>query len=1302
MKKICPGILKVTNSAGVSEFELGDRFAIGSSSACEVQIDGAKTIHCVLSFFGEDLSLQCLNPVELNGESFDSSRKLKKGDVIKIADTSLEWLGLESAAAKMIPAPNLEEDAEESKDTDSREAEEAPEDVAPKEESPDPETENSVSVEVLEEDEIAEPETSGETPIEPQLPLDGESEQEPAEDSSETLEELSAAEALSVIDSKKDRTEAGKDDVPPDDVAEDRSVPAAEEEDPERKIETAIGIAIGTAVTDVSDLEEEASLSSKSAIGEAVTAEMPARAGAAQRSPAPTTDRRPRRRPERAPAPPPSNDEEIFDLVSTPGPGAERNIYSWILLIVVIIVSLGVAGFAWQQKSYQAERVERDKLREELKLGAYASVLKKSKALLAEGEPLYKKDLEELRDRSALLDAMNDLNTDPLKVHTLANKYVLDHENDFWRKRELSMAVREVYRRRITELQELMKKAKSLKRAKQLKAATDAIAESLTKNPLWLHVDDRSRLGTDLDQVTVAFNENALSFDKSRQVKRVEKQVTALIAKRNPIRARTLVLAFLKKQAEFAGDARVTGMLQSIDKLEKDILRFRPPSALQKTAQKSKRSWLRPLTRRSLKTLPQVLDEETPVFFTGGSTMVALNPSTGKARWIIESDADVAPAIVSLETRDAYVAWTRRGLIQVLLMDGRVVAQCDLGVSLLYAPVFFNSFLYAPCSDGLLRVIDLETGRLLGQHSLTGRLMKEINTDPGTERVIVALSHDSLAILSPKKDESPELIRGDFKCLRFGVAPLLVRDYALTFENLPDNQSRMSVFARSKGQFEFVNRFEFEGWIVRSPILLNGRLVVTSNLGCVYPFTINTVDRKEGVSPNYDVTQDARKIEGETLVVAQMTMPNFLYFGGQRIERKILNEKTGWWSRERIIYQNSPLPNTGIVHKPFQITDDRLAVTSLESKGDGLLLTSMDLDGRRFWQLRAGLPLRQPFFVSDKLYYQEQGGAVFEVEGFQSSGMAVVQPSLANNLKGPTNSQQTHARPMIHRGRKWIVRPGTGDALAAYRIVEAGQNRQLPAVSEINISCKTDLEEMWTRSLGSPIVSEILYLKGRLVFATKNGLVRALEMSDGKEFTRPFPGSTKFNLGPLKVSEDRVVVGGNDGSVRVLELKSGANVMLQEVTRSSLGRASLTALERTGNQLWVGNAMGRISLLTLSGNFFKDGQVWQLKSPVTQIVCDNKRALVTTEIGVFLLKLGQKKAELLLSFNEDVQTVGRGGMTSGHGIVAFRAGKVAWIDLENKTIKWQQFGRSIVSAYWYKGYMYGVSRQGLIGRLKEQ
>lgn len=1298
LKKICPGILKVTNSEGVSELELGDRFSIGSSTTCDVHIAEAKTIHCVLSFIGEDLSLQCLNPVELNGEGFDSSRKLQKGDVITIAETTLEWLG--ASQSKESPAPT------------SREESSSEEKAASEESTPDPDTSSSENQENAESDPVDEASASDDVPAEEKT--DSSVEKEDSGD----LEESQEAEAAPVVESKASEEEPvpvdepeGKSDDPEKKIETaiaDAVSEEAPEEDPEKKIETAIGVAVGTEVTELSeDIDEDPDLPvSKSGLSEAVTAELPS-----ARAPSPS---RPARRPERRrprPAPEPvfaapeedeEDDDEIFDLVSTPGPGAERNIYSWVALVVVIIASLGVAGFAWRQKSYQAERVERDKLREELKQGAYASVLKKAKALLAEGEPLYKKDLEELRDRAALLDAMNDLNSDPLKVNTLANKYVLDHEETFWRKRELSEAVREVYRRRSTELLELMKDAKSLKRAKELKSATLKVASSLTENPLWLHVDDRSRLAVDFKEIDLAYQEIELASDKSRQVARVQKQVAAFLGKRNPVRARAVLASFLKQQSEFREDARVKTLEKSIDDLEKDILSLRPPSALPKTEQSAALSWLRPLARRSLKTVPRVLDEETPVFFTGGSTMVALNPSTGEARWIIESDADQAPQIVSLETRDAYVAWTRRGLIQVLLMDGRVVAQCDLGVSLLYAPVFFNSFLYAPCSDGLLRVIDLETGRLLGQHSLTGRLMKEINTDPGTERVIVALSHDSLAVLSPKKTERPELIRGDFKCLRFGVAPMLIRDYALTFENLPDNQSRMSVFARSKGRFDFVRHFDFEGWIVRSPILLNGRLVVTSNEGCVYPFTVNTVDRKEGVSPNYDVSQDPRRIEGEKLVVAQMTMPNFLYFGGKRIERKILNEKTGWWSRERIIHQNSPLPNTGIVHKPFQITDDRIAVTSLETKGDGLLLTSMDLNGKRYWQLRAGLPLKDAFFQSgESLFYQEQGGAVFEVKGFKKSGMAVIRPTLTNNLDGPTLSQSTHARVIEHRQRTWVLRPDSGDRLSAYRLIGPGQTRQLPTVKEIDEHCQTDLEELWTRPLGSPIISQILPLRGRLVFATKNGLVRALEMEDGKEFTRPFPGATQFKLGPLKVSEDRVVVGGEDGSVRVLEMTKGANVMLQEVTRSSLGRASLTALERSGKNLWAGNAMGRVSLLSLSGDFFKETQQWQLKSPVSHLSAEGNRALVTTELGIFLLEVGQKDGVLLLSFNEDVKVVGRPGLLGDSGVVAFQSGRVAWLDLSKKSVTFKNFGRSIVSAHWFKGAMYGVSQQGLIGRLQK-
>jgi outer membrane protein assembly factor BamB len=1299
----------VTSGQTVTEFELKSRQSIGSAGTCDIVIPGAKFIHCVLSLIENDLSIQCLNSVTWNNEDLDGSKKLTRGDRIVIANTSIEWLSKDRDDKKSAEKKGITDDSglfarPETSPAEDHQSLQRDSDLFAQLQGPviPAATHCQQDSKLLAGPEVSDEQLSkkaADSDLFASVDQESDCSQRPEQDRQDQIEqEEQAPSAQSADDQSEDSAQSapvattaapatasarvetasarGRETDCSNEAAQAPLIIEAAELAPDGT-ESAVGVPIGTTVEEAVSEQLD---SEKSGFGTAVTAELPVirQGSAAPESAAPN--------------------EEIFDLVSSPELGAERNIYSWLLLVGIILGSLGVANFAWKQKVRHSERSVRDKLRAELDQGGVQSVLRKVKELLADGELLYKKDFEEMRDRAVILAAANELNLEPISMSAQASGYVMNHGEGRWRKKDLSHQVKEVYLKRFKELKALLTRAKNKERANDLGDAIRRLGQSLRKNPLWLHIDHEAQLKFELQKAQESFASALDQVGQAQAVERLEIRVAALLKKRDPVAARKATILFLKENPDFSEKEAIASLKAKTDSLEKDILRLRKASIVAVDQTVKLKSWLRPLTQRSLKTLPKVLDSESPVFFSGGSTLVALDPETGKTRWILPSDAEEAPEIVSLETRDAYIAWTRQGVIQVLLPDGRVVAQCELGVSLIFPPVFFNSYLYAPCSDGLLRVVDLETGRLIGQHSLTGRLIKELGKDAATERVIAALAHNTLAIVSPKEDFIPELIRGDFECLRFGVPPLLIRDYAVIFENLPGQQARMLVFVRVKGQYNQREIFQFEGWVVRSPVLLNGRLVVTTDSGCVYPFTVNTVDSKEGVSAAYDVKQAPRKIEGETLLVAQMTLPNFLYFGGRRIERKLLNEKTGWWSRERFIYQDSVLPDIGVVHKPFQITEDRLFVTSMEKRGDGLTLTAMDLGGKRFWQLRAGLPLSNPFFGKERLYYQEQGGAVFQVTGFDKNGMRGLRPSLANTSEGPTASLSTLTLPFRHGKRQYFARPGSGRSLEVFRVIGQGYKRTLPVTSEQVTNCITDLEKMWSRDLRAVLISQIIYHRGRLIFATSDGLVRAYDAVDGKEFVRPFPGRVKFPLGPLLLEGSRIVVGGQDGSVRVLELSPGPNSMLREMTRSSFGTASLTALEKSKSCLWLGNSIGRVVRLTLHKNYFQGALQWQLTEPIEAITCTRERALVTTSKALYCLTAGSRELKVLHRFQQQ-KAVGKPYLSATTGAIVLSDGQVVWIDLQSQKKSYSSFGRPLKAAHWHRGFVFGVTSQGLIGRL---
>ena len=900
------------------------------------------------------------------------------------------------------------------------------------------------------------------------------------------------------------------------------------------------------------------------------------------------------------------DDDEVVELVSaTPATPPWTGGLSWILVVLVIAVSVVVGGLSWRRRLATVARTQYEDAVAKFEAGQRAGAIREIKGLL-ERDPDHRfaAELGELRDRSALLLAADDLTPRPERVQGLALSYLERHpdaavraldEAAVWR------TVGETWQRRFNELGKIYDEADRLATLRELDAERERLRGGIRdpKRPPSATATLLSAIAR-LDRRAEA----ALArLSVGKRVAALVKSVKAELDRRRPVPARALLKAGLEREPKWAARRELVELGQEVDRAEAEILRFRPESAALALDPERTRS-LQPMTRRVLKRLPGVLDDELPVFLAGDGVVMALDPATGASRWSVRADNRTAPRLITLELRDVYLLWREDGHIEVRLPDGRSAGGGRLPCPFLFPPVTVGSKLYAPGRDGVLRVVDLETVSIIGRHLLSGRLVAPLGVDDGTGRVVAALEHDLLALLAPDPEFEPQLIHESVDTSHAGPAPIPIRDFVLHFSNPPDRRGRMRVYRRDqergRERWNPAGEFLFDGWILRRPPLLNGRLVVTTDKACLYPFSINTVDLTEGVQPGYQVTAEPRRLAGESLLVTELVLPNHLYVGGRLVERHRMLEQTRWWTREKTYDSPSPLPDPGIVHRAFQITEDRIFTTSQETASDGLVLTSLLIDsGRRLWQARIGLPTPQPLLILDdgRRLYCEQGGAIFPVPepGAVEPGVQPVDPWLADF--GSTRrtrlvdegteslgSSPLAPLPVELNGDFGLVRATSDGLVELWRrtgreaaVVAAGQR-------DITTNATQPMVKVWERQVKGGLAARPVLTSDGLVAASSDGRLHVLSPETGRPRTAPFKLGAAITR-PRVLGDSRLVVGAGDGSLRIIELARDSSadsdsVVLREFRRLRHGREAVIALagrtEKAG--LWSVDAAGVVVL----------------------------------------------------------------------------------------------------------------------------
>ena len=532
------------------------------------------------------------------------------------------------------------------------------------------------------------------------------------------------------------------------------------------------------------------------------------------------------------------------------------------------------------------------------------------------------------------------------------------------------------------------------------------------------------------------------------------------------------------------------------------------------------------------------------LFFYAGGAVYGLQADNGQLLWrrFVGHETMIHPQSSTLgPASDALCVDSRRHELLSLAADtGKLRWRLPLENPLL-EPLVLPNFIVAATQTGKLLQVTANDGVALRQ----AHLPQDLNVPPGADvkrgRLYVVSEHSNLYVLASDTLECNEVYYLGHSIEGVSAPPVSTLGFVFVVERLSLLNSQLHVLATDTNGLQLrkaQDPIRLEGQVVRRPLVIGRRLLVSTDRGAMYLFEI---DRAAKTNPVSIMTT-------EVPTEAEPVTPYVLANGGQLwVASNSLTQFQLQTSRRSTV-RKSVTHQGDVFVSPLQMQNNVLFYARRRAKQAGVTVTAMRPDriGQRgglpetAWETDLAVPpAGAPLSTENKALLFTAKGELYELGVNEFNAGLDDDPDerpFAADIPALTQRYE------VGDGRQLLVSSSEPQQFVVY-------NPNLRASRLQLLKLKTSREQL----NGTPLVFE-----GGLLTRSKKGRISLLDLAKVSDLVHPFQTTLhpdqEINWNqPALVSEAgtaRIVVSDGQGKIYKLSIQQGASPQLTAIERS--------------------------------------------------------------------------------------------------------------------------------------------------------
>ena len=532
------------------------------------------------------------------------------------------------------------------------------------------------------------------------------------------------------------------------------------------------------------------------------------------------------------------------------------------------------------------------------------------------------------------------------------------------------------------------------------------------------------------------------------------------------------------------------------------------------------------------------------LFFYAGGAVYGLQADNGQLLWrrFVGHETMMHPQSSTLGPgSDALCVDSRRHELLSLAADtGKLRWRLPLENPLL-EPLVLPNFIVAATQAGKLLQVNANDGAALRRADLP----QALNVPPGADvkrgRLYVASEHSNLYVLASDTLECNEVYYLGHSIEGVSAPPVSTLGFVFVVERLSLLNSQLHVLATDTNGLQLrkaQDPIRLEGQVVRRPLVIGRRLLVSTDRGAMYLFEI---DQKAETNPVSIMTTEV-PTEPEPVTPYVFANGSQLWVASNSLTQFQLQTSRRSTVRKSVTHQGD------VFVSPLQMQNNVLFYARRQAKQAGITVTAMRPDriGQRgglsetAWETDLAVPpAGAPLSTENKVILFTAKGELYElgVNEF-NAGLDDVpdERPIAADIPALTRRYE------VGDGRQLLVSSSEPQQFMIY-------NPDLRASRLQLLNLKTSHEQL----NGTPLIFE-----GGLLTRSKKGRISLLDLAKVSDLVHPFQTTLhpdqEINWNrPALVSEAgtaRIVVSDGQGKLYKLSIQQGASPQLKAIERS--------------------------------------------------------------------------------------------------------------------------------------------------------